>query len=418
MKTKYACFILFLSFWAPLTSMAQERENLLEQKKATQKLTFAWGDIYIPLELWGLPASYKAEVTLPLETVINILQEPIRFYQNDKPYFLNDLIGRSTISSREHRVMMFYDTTGAFPKYVSNPVSDKGGVWVPAPPDPLSGDIVLEDFEQQKVYLLSYETKVALANNLRMGDRITFTTPAKNAGIFLSALTIKILNPWEEFTPRFYVTPVDFALPDTAAWQIIHLSTLPHKLLRFDPEDPSGMKVQKAYEGNVKYRLLPMKGFRTANRYWSDEDYIVKPLMEITPVSLIEKPIDPFEIQEYIMVMNMGWVFKWGEIETDVVKKIFLKPEEYAASYQKPLTVLERRNAMQVIQARVTIAPVEGDLAQYIIDGTKPDSWKEIFAPCKGNTSFYFEDIIVRHANGQLYRLPVPFAVHVFGSER
>lgn len=377
------------------------------------KLTMAWGEYHIPLHLWSPPYYFRAEIELPLEEIFRLMHEPIRFFQNGKPYYLRGLLARSVLQG-DPLPFGLVDSTGAFPVFDPEPDSFTGGFYRSGNPMiPAGQESVLA---QQTVFFLDVPTKFALANNLKMGDKITFYTPAKKStGIVLSSLVIKVHNPWENFRPRYRVEPMIDRGEDYSDWQVVDQSRWPSKMFRYNPQAPDIDRIKDKYATLPRYELVPIPGFRTDSRFVGDEDLVV-PVGDVAAVDtlLSDPPVDPFRVGDMIVSWRMGIFLVWDSLRVDPAG-LFVRREEFLAATSHPLIFEKERKPLTILQARVSVVPPQGEIRQYLIDGRQPGILADLVNRIPENVTLYWEDMIILDSDGQQRRLWVPFTLHVFG---
>lgn len=373
-------------------------------------LTLAWGDRFIPLTLWATPYYFKAEVVLKQEEILELRGMPLRFYQNDRVFPIPGLQLNGIFKGKDWPLTL-EDTTGSFP--VFSPAPDSG--WAGSYRGPAGSDSVAGP-AGQRGYRLAESSQQALVDHLMPGEQLVFATPpGKSTGIVITGLVIKAYNPWETFTPRFYLPPVYGYQDDVSTWQLVKLTRHPRMLIRYHAKDSVALKVRDMYAGNPKYQLVPIANFRTDTRYISDADYVV-PFAEVERTdTLTTGPIfDPYTLQEYALAPHAGGALAWGKADI-ALSGSYLKQEEFLAGLDHPLRLVYSGQTLPILQALVTVAPPNGPVHQYLIDARKPESWKPFVRASNDNLSIYFEDIVLQEKDGMPRRLPQPFAMYVFG---
>jgi len=378
------------------------------------QLTFAWGDRYIPLQLWATPYYFKADVELKVEEIWELMNHPIRFYQNGKPYYLPGLQLKSVLQNQDWPLTL-EDSAGLFLPFAP-PVTDSGEGVYRVPLADAEGVAPEGSLLHQKGYMLGWGSRLALVTDFHPGSKLIFTTPpGKNAGIVLTGLTIKAYNPYEQFQPRFYVPPQGYGTEDYSTWQLVKLSRHPKMLLRYHSKDPGALKVRDMYADNPRYELVPIPFFRTDTRYLSDADYVV-PSAEVAGVdTLIAGQVtDPYALEDIIVEWSMGWTLAWGEM-TATTSAPYVRHEALQSSMKQPLLLMRDGQPLPVLQVLLTVAPVSGPVHQYLVNGQDTGALQSVLQVIRENVSIYFEDLVVLETNGKPRRLGVPFALHVFG---
>jgi hypothetical protein len=407
------CLLLGFFMASALWGQEQSGVTLSGGQRQQPQLTFAWGDLHIPLQWWATPYYFKAEVELKLEEVWSLMAYPIRFYQNDRLYYLPDLQLKGTLQGQDWPLTLT-DTIGGMPPFSPPPQANASAIYRA---EYSASEEASSMGGQQKGYQLEYASQLAIVNELRLGDKLVFTTPpGKSAGIALTGLTIKIYNPWQEFQPRFYLPPLSYVQDDISTWQLVKLSRHPRMILRYHSEDEVALKVRDKYLDNPKYELVPIPLLRTDSRYLSDAEYVV-PSKEVERVDTLVGSgavLDPFRQEDLIVEPQLGWALSWGKVEISF-SGTYVRQEEFADAVQSPLRLMRTGKPLPVLQVLLTVAPPEGPVRQYLLDGQKPETWLPLAKGFEDNVSLYLEDLVVRENDGKPRRVAVPFALYVFG---
>lgn len=382
---------LFLFGWQPVT--AQERPVSSGYPTNDMSITFQWGDLSYELERWATPYYYKGEVNIPKDQLPALLQSPMQFFKNGKPFWIKGLDVQAIVNKENHAVMT-QDTTGRFPARFMHAMGSK--------------HVALDSFMEQRALMFTIETQRYLLENMVEGDHFAFSNFVdRSSGLVINSLNVTIENPWKEFTPRFFIAYVKYDLDDLASWQLVNLQGK-KQILRYDPMDTMNLKIRKIYADPEKYIQVPINAFRTVNRYVSETDYVVPPSKAETIDTILQPFLDPFDRLDLLTDPTSILSIHWGEIVANN-SGYYYKPDEFYGKTNAPMEVHIDDKVLSIRQVRISIVPVQGPIEQLFLDGRYPEKWADRLNQIPSKSSIYFDEIIVDDISGQVKLLPLQF---------
>lgn len=379
------------------TGIAQERPLSGGYPANDFSIGFQWGDISHELERWATPYYYKGEVFIRKDQLPALLQSPMQFFKNGKPFWIRGL-DIQAIVNRENQQVMTQDTTGRFPARFMNIMGSR--------------HVSIDSFTEQRALMFTMETQQYLLENMAEGDHFAFSNFVdRSSGLVINSLNVTIENPWEEFTPRFFVPYVKYDLDDLASWQIVNMAGR-KQILRFDPLDSTNLKIRMIYADPEKYIQVPVESFRTTNRYISETDYVVPPSKAARIDTLLKPVLDPFDRLDLLTDPTSRSSVHWGEIVA-YNTGVYFKPDQFYGKNNAPMQVHIDETVLAIRQVRLSIVPVEGAIEQILLDGRNPDEWIGRLEQISSKSSVYFDEIIVEDGKGQLKLLPLQFTFNL-----
>ncbi|MCF8237159.1 MAG: hypothetical protein K9I85_03320 [Saprospiraceae bacterium] len=397
LKRLYPVFVILLVGGSIVSGWSQGKPENSGYATKEMALSFGWGDVFEPLEMWAAPYYFRGEITIKKEQLPELLQSPIQFYANGKLFWIRGLDIRAIVSS-ENQSVQTSDTTGRFPIRIPNPMG--------------SNHVAVDSFADQRAHMFTLETQGYLLEHMVEGDYFTFSNYSeRSSGVVINSLTVKIENPWEEFSARFSIPYIKGGSDDISSWQIVNIKGN-KQFLRYDPSDSTNMKVRGIYSDPSKYGQRRIPAFRSLNRYISDNDLIVPPSQVSRCDTLVQKMLDPYDRQDLIVDQNMKWTLHWGTLEGTYTGK-FVKPNEFYGHLDAPMTMQFDDTVLPIHQAKVSMVPVKGEIEQVIIDGRYPDQWISRMNQVPSKTSIYFDEIIVEDQDGLIKLLPLQFLINL-----
>lgn len=373
--------------------MAQDQPADRGYQTKSIAMTFRWGEIEHPMELWASPAYFRGDVEIRKDQLPGLLQSPIQFFRNGKPIWINGMSVNSMIS-REQEMISIRDTTGRFPARIPNPMG--------------SSQVTVDSFQEQRALMLTLESQQYLLDHMSEGDYFSFNNYGdRSSGMVINTMTVRIANPWEEFKARYAIPYLKWGKDDYASWQLIQHKG--HKQrLRFDPSDTTNLKIRRIYQDTAKYEWVPVPSFRTAVRYLSDADLIVPPAAVDRIDTLAAAVLDPYQFEDVLVDYNQAWTVQWGDLKASFTGD-YVKPDQYYGRLGVPMNIRRDNDLLPIRQARVSLVPVKGPIEQVILDGRNPDLWRQRMESVPSRTSIYFDEILVEDADGRLKLLPLQF---------
>lgn len=361
------------------------------------ELTFRWGEIEYPMELWASPAYFRGEVEVSKDQLPGLLQSPIQFFRNGKPIWINGMSVKGVVS-KEQEMIAIQDTTGRFPARIPNPMG--------------SDQVVVDSFQEQRALMLTLESQQYLLEHMSEGDYFSFNNFSdRSSGLVINTMTVSIANPWEEFKARFPIPYLKWSKDDYATWQLLQQKGGKQRL-RFDPTDTTNLKIRQIYQDTAKYDWVPIIGFKTPTRYVSDADRVVPPSQVARVDTIVFDMLDPYRFQEILVDYNRSWLVQWGIIRASFTGD-YVKPDLYYGKRNVSMVVRMDDEEMAIRQVRVSMVPVKGPIEQVILDGRYPDQWAERMESVPSKTSIYFDEILVEDSDGQTRLLPLQFLVNL-----
>ncbi len=390
-------FVLLLICGSLVSGWSQEKPAKSGYATKEMVLSFGWGDVHQPLEMWAAPYYFRGEIIIKKDQLPALLQSPMQFYRNGKLYWIKGLDIRAIVSS-ENQTIETFDTTGRFPTHIPSPMG--------------SNQVGVDSFADQRAYMFTLETQGYLLEHMLEGDYFTFSNYSdRSSGVVINSLTVKIENPWEEFSARFSIPYVKRGPDDISSWQIVNFKGN-KQFLRYDPSDSTNMKVRGIYSDQSKYTQLRIPAFRSLNRYISDTDLIVPPSQVSRCDTLVAEMLDPYNRLDLIIDQNMKWKLYWGEIEATYTGR-FLKPKDFYGHLDTPMTIRTDDTVLPIHQVKVSFVPVKGAIEQVILDGRNPEQWLARMNQVPSKTSIYFDEIIVEDQDGMIKLLPLQFLINL-----
>lgn len=385
-------FLCFFMSGMPL-AYAQERPVSHGYQMNDFTVSFQWGDISLDLERWATPYYYRGEVKVRKDQLPELLQSPIQFFRNGKPFWIKGL-DIQAIVNKENQAVMTQDTTGRFPPRWMSIMGSK--------------NVSVDSFIDQRALLFTLETQSYLLENMAEGDHFSFSNYVdRSSGLVINSLNIEIENPWEEFSPQYIIAYTKPDLDALASWQIVNLPGNKQRL-RYDPADSTNQKIRLIYTDPEKYDQIPIPAFRTANRYISETDYVVPPSKAVKKDTLMTEVLDPYDRLDCLVDPTSKLTLQWGDLLATLTG-YYYKPVEYYDKGNVPMQVHIDEFVMPVRQVLVSIVPVEGDIEQILIDGMNPGLWYERMNQIPSRTSIYFDEILVEDRDGKIKLLPQQF---------
>lgn len=382
---------------------AQETPPVAKPEESYRSVVLAWGDVVIPLKLWAEPRYFKGEVTISLEQAKAMLSEPVRFYVNGRPHHFDDLRFAALQKPQPSKPVLL-DSMGLFRGAPGK--TDSAGVF------PGNGR---DNMAEQRVAILPPSDLDLLLGFLKPGDVFQFTTSKnRQQGIVLSGVAVRVYNEFEEFTPRYYVPPPSYAPTDTVRWQQVRIPGRKREIVRFDPDAPVAAKIRSGFADSTRYELIPLPGF-VSGEIFVDESLRVVPVQELAgrDTLLTGKVIDRFRVQEVFIRMSENWTLVWGDMQA-YAKGPYVKRDSFRIASEKPIYLQRSGKDLPIVQMALSVVPLKGEPRQYLVNGQDPARFREVLLGMPGNSTLYFEDVIVKDGDGQLRWVPLTFQLNVW----
>ncbi|MBK8492454.1 MAG: hypothetical protein IPL49_16595 [Saprospirales bacterium] len=335
-----------------------------------------WGDLNLPLDLRANPNVYGGNSAVDLEEMQSYLDHPIRFYYGDS------LLAPESVSVRE------------MDEY-SRPNNNFSGV--------------------RTVRRDSVDTYLE-TGQIELRPATTWTIIASLPGeVSVNAISIYIRDTDAPYDPPVSAQKIP-RVDSLFSFQLVTRNGLPSKL-RIDTTLARNQRIIDMYRFNDSYQIIHLPGFETFDRLVQMPD---------NRMSLVREeglPVDSIFMGDQLPELSyetLGTLYlEWGNLFAAPNSKVYSLEECMSQlpeipSLHTPGKTLEIRSfVMYVFREDKPLHALwysPDQIAQWQVDSLA--TW------IRPKTSLFLDQIVVADANGELFAVPLSFALHIGKSER
>lgn len=332
-----------------------------------------WGDLQMPVEKYANPNGYKGEVTLDIEMLKTILNQPVKLLKTSTNKALDIEI---------HTVNKYANQW-------------RGPQWFPDPATEKSSQL---------------DTNIAksIHDNLQKGDQVNLSLSSTNKEVYVSQALIKVKDPFAAYQPEIKVTrPKSSETP--FGFQVI--SQDEKQVLRIDTNNVDTKHILELYAERPNYKILHIPNFQTHRRLLIKEDDLF-PKKSIRYSELIDNEFDAWTLSEYSDFHQKKVKLEWGEMTSWLSSKNY-PLDTFQISYTAPLELFVEDEKIPIAGFDLVIKNGEKSPIRFITTNLKQESILKKLATVGAKSTIYFDNIIVRNGENDFLHFPIDFAFNI-----
>ncbi len=224
-------------------------------------------------------------------------------------------------------------------------------------------------------------------------------------GAVVHPLVVHVANPDALYYPP---VPLPEMPTDEARWpfQIVSLPA-GKTIVRLDTTVASARRLLEVYADTTRYTLLHIPGFRTRQRFVGEQEDLFAGRRKTAGLHLLP-PIDYLQLREYD-VPDSAFLGLWIGNLCAAPELGLIRPQEWQGEAWR---IQAGKQTLEVAQAQLIVVRPGATPVAYWLAGGLEDAFARMRQAEPAPASFYFQNLVVRDAQGMLRHLPRAFAFH------